>query len=63
MKKKELLKLLDDVEILYRDTLGFSEDITFGLEIEYINLHYIEALKLIKKKYNRHKIKNKNKLM
>ena len=53
MKKKELLKLLDDVEILYRDTLGFSEDITFGLEIEYINLHYIEALKLIEKKYNK----------
>lgn len=53
MKKKELLKLLDDVEILYRDTLGFSEDITFGLEIEYIDLHYIEALKLIEKKYNK----------
>ena len=53
MKKKELLNLLDDVEILYRDTLGFPEDITFGLEIEYIDLHYIEALKLIEKKYNK----------
>ncbi len=40
----ELFNLLDDYYIEYRDSLNFSKDITFGLELEFENVKYRKLL-------------------
>ena len=49
MKKKELLEIVNDVDILYRDELDISSDISFGMEVEYTNLYFLNLINLLEK--------------
>ena len=47
MKKKDLLELVSDIDILYRDNLNIPDTTTIGVEIEYTNLYKYTLIDII----------------